>query len=240
MGVPALVDKESVLAKHFLLRHLEPAELRQLASYARLARYPAGKVIFQKGDDGDGMMAVVNGRVKICSHSYDGRELILNIVGPGEVFGEIALLDGEARTADAVALEACDLLVLLRRDFLPFLERHPRVSLRLLTVLCQRLRRTSEQLEDSLFLELRPRLAKCLLRLVHAFGRETPSGTLIDMKLSQQQLGTLVGMTRESINKQLRAWREEGLVTLERGYITVRDREGLELIAEGDGDLQEL
>ena len=98
------------------------------------------------------MMVVVRGRVKVCSHSEDGKELVLNLINPGEVVGEIALLDGADRTADAVTLTETELLVLERRDFVPFLQRHPDACMRLFAVLCERLRKTSELLEEALFL----------------------------------------------------------------------------------------
>src|SRR3546814_1282827 len=119
---------------------------------------------------------------------------------PGDIFGEIALLDGHPRTADAVALDDCDLLLLERRHVLPCLERQPLACLRLLQVLCQRFRRTSALLEDSLALDVLSRLARCLLRLARAFGRPAPAGGItLDVKLSQQQLAGLIGATRESV-----------------------------------------
>lgn len=224
-------DKELVLAGHFLLRHLERDELRRLAANTTLASYDAREVIFQKGDQGDSMMAVIRGRVKICSHSMDGKELVLNIINRGGLFGEIALLDGEPRTADAVTLEETDLLVLERARFIPFLRENPDLSLRLIGVLCKRLRDTSEHLEDTLFLEAPSRVARCLLRLGQAFGKPAGGGTLIDVKLSQQQLGNLVGISRESVNKHLGEFQRDGLIEVAAGIITLRDKGGLEDVA---------
>lgn len=224
-------DKELVLAGHFLLRHLSPEERQRLAAAATLAHYPARAVIFQKSDPGDSMMAVIRGRVKICTHSADGKELVLNIINRGGLFGEIALLDGEPRTADAVALEETDLLVLSRAQFVPFLEAHPGVALRLMAVLCARLRQTSEHLEDTLFLEAPSRLARWLLRLGEAFGRPAGDGLRLDIRLSQQQLGSLVGLSRESINKHLGEWQRGGLIAVSGGHIVLRDRDALARIA---------
>ncbi|HEV7370217.1 Crp/Fnr family transcriptional regulator [Arenibaculum sp.] len=228
-------DKELVLAGHFLLRHLSREELRGLAQSAALSHHAPGSVIFQKGDPGDGMMAVIRGRVKICSHSADGKELVLNIVNKGGLFGEIALLDGEPRTADAVALEEADLLVLRRAQFLPFLSERPDLALRLIAVLCKRLRQTSAHLEDTLFLDAPSRLARALLRLGEAFGRPAADGGFVlDLKLSQQQIGNLVGISRESINKHMGDWQRGGLVAVNGGYVTIRDRAALEEIALAD------
>lgn len=215
------IDRQAVLAENSLLGHLDPADRARLAEYAQIVRYGADEVIFQRGDSGSGMMAVVTGRVKICAHSEDGKELILNLIKPGEVFGEISLIDGEPRTADAVALETSQLLVLDRRDFLRHLEQNPRMAQRLLAILCQRLRRTSAALEESLFLEVPARLARVVLHLAHAYGIPAKAGTCIDVKLSQGQLGAIAGITRESVNKQLGLWREAGWVSLRNGYLTV-------------------
>jgi CRP/FNR family cyclic AMP-dependent transcriptional regulator len=224
-------DKELVLAQHFLLRHLSKDELRRLAATTTLANYARGATILQKGEPGDSMMAVIRGRVKICSHSIEGKELVLNIIDRGGVFGEIAVLDGEPRTADAIALEETDLLVLERSKLLPFLRENPDVALRLLAVLSKRLRATSAQLEDTLFLEAPSRLARCLLRLSHAFGKPAEGGTRLDIKLSQQQLGSYVGVSRESINKHLGEWQREGVISMANGIITLRNMPALEVLA---------
>jgi CRP/FNR family transcriptional regulator, cyclic AMP receptor protein len=223
-------DKESILAGHFLLRHLRREELRGLAVTATLANYSRNGVIFAKDDPGDSMMAVIRGRVKICTYSVDGKELVLNLIDRGGLFGEIALLDGRPRTADAVALEETDLLVLSRNRFLPFLKANPEVTIRLFSVLCQRLRQTSEHLEDALFLEAPSRLARGLLRLAEAFGKPAANGLRIDIKLSQQQIGSLIGISRESINKQLGEWSQSGHISVQSGIMTIHHRDALEEI----------
>jgi CRP-like cAMP-binding protein len=232
MAITGLEDKLAVLSEHSLLKHVNPGELAQLAAYATVAQHRARTIIFRQGDPGSSMMAVLSGRVRICSYSAEGKEVTLNIVRKGEFFGEIALLDGKTRTAEAVALEPTDLLVLERRHFLPWLEAHPTVCLRMFNVLCDRLRRTSTQLEDTLFLEVPCRLARCLVRLATAFGVVEKGGTRIDVKLSQQQLGTLVGITRESTNKHLNEWQRDGLITVSSGSVTIRDLEGLRELAD--------
>jgi CRP-like cAMP-binding protein len=225
------VDKAALLAENPLLKHLDPADRARLAEYAAQVRHPAGAVLFQRGDDGGSMWALLRGRVKICIHSADGRELILNIIKPGEVFGEISLIDGAPRTADAVALETCDLLVLERRDFQRHLDDNPRVAKRLLEVLCRRLRRTSAALEEQLFLEVPGRLARVLLHLAEVHGIPAKAGVSIDVKLSQGQLGAIAGITRESVNKQLGLWNREGWIASRNGYITVIDALALAALA---------
>jgi CRP/FNR family cyclic AMP-dependent transcriptional regulator len=232
MSTMGLEEKIAVLADHSLLKHVKRDDLVHLASYASVVHHNARAIIFRQGDPGSSMMAVLSGRVRICSYSTEGKEVTLNIVRKGEFFGEIALLDGKSRTAEAIAIEPTDLLVLERRHFMPWLEAHPAVCLRMFNVLCDRLRRTSAQLEDTLFLEVPRRLARSLVRLATAFGIKGKEGTRIDVKLSQHQLGTLVGITRESTNKHLSEWQKDGIISLSGGMIMVRDFERLREIAD--------
>lgn len=229
-----ILDKRKLLENHFLLGQLAPADLDRLASYARVAHYRADESIFLKGSPGTGMMAVISGRVKITAPSADGKEVILNLINPGEIFGEIALLDGKERTADAVALTDCELMVLERRDFLPFLHSRPELCVRLLSILCERLRRTSEQVEEILFLELPGRFARSLLRLAQSHGERVAGGIRIMLPLSQREFGELVGISREGINKQLHAWQRDGWVALDKGEIVIRNMAALKRVADPD------
>lgn len=231
MQTPSYAEKRKLLERHFLFGRLKATELDSLLTYTRVEHFAARAEIFAKGSPGDRMMAVMRGRVKISSLSSEGREIVLNIISEGEIFGEIALIDGKERTADAVAMTECDLLVLHRRDFLPFLERHADVCLILLGVLCERLRRTSEQLEDISFRHLQSRLAKVLLRLARSDLPDAEGGLRVDLGLSQRELGTIVGGTRESINKHLQALHRSGIVELEKGAVLIRDVAALERIA---------
>ncbi len=232
MARRAPIDKRTLLAGNMLFLQLGGAELDRLVAYARVVRVGANQMIFHKGDPGTGMMAVLSGRVKISTMSVDGKEAVLNFIDQGEVFGEIALLDGKERTADATAMEDTELLVLDRRDFIPFLEAHPGFAVRLIELLCARLRKTSELVEDSFFLTLPARLGKRLLQLADSYGRKAEDGVRIELKLSQRELGSLIGLARENINRQLRAWQKEGLVDLTGGYITIKDEDALNAIAE--------
>jgi CRP-like cAMP-binding protein len=173
----------------------------------------------------------MEGRLRVVGEGGDGREVVFNYMDPGDVIGEISLLDAQPRSASVEAVEESTLLALHRRDLLPFFERNPKAAMRLASVLAERLRRISELVEDTVFLGLPSRLAKKLLALAQRYGKETPQGLLIDLKLPQHELGELVGTSRESINKQLRQWGEEGLVHVEGGYVTLVDRSRLEDLA---------
>ena len=220
-------DKRSWLADLDLFRKLRADELDRLMPFTRWARHRAQTVLFRKNDPGSSLMVVCEGRVKVCTHGECGKELVLDMFGPGDVFGEIALLDGSPRSADAVTIDECGLLVLDRRDFIPFLRQHPDATVRMLEVLTHRLRRTTELLEDVAFCEGPTRLARRFMRLAEFSGRAVDKGVFVDMALSQQQLGDMVGMTRESINKQLKQWRDQGLIDWNRGYYTITNLEGL-------------
>jgi len=228
--MPNGTDKRGLLADLDLFRKLRADELDRLVAFTRWTQPKARTILFRKSDPGTSMMVVHGGRVKVCTHSEDGKELVLNMFGPGDVFGEIALLDGSPRTADAITIDDCELLVLDRRDFIPFLLEHSDASVRMLEVLTHRLRRTTQLLEDVAFREGPSRLARRFVHLAEFSGREVEDGVFVDMALSQQQLGNMVGMTRESINKQLRQWRDEGLISWARGYYTINNMEELSKI----------
>jgi CRP-like cAMP-binding protein len=228
MKAPSHAEKRALLEGHFLFGRMSKAELDSLLAYMRVETYPAGREIFAKGSPGECMMAVLRGRVKISSLSEEGREIVLNIINEDEIFGEIALLDGKERTADAIAMTDCELLVLQRRDFLPFLEKRPDICMALLSVLCERLRRTSEQVEDISFRHLQSRLAKTLLRLAHGQGSNDEGPRHVDLGLSQRELGTIVGGTRESINKHLQALHRAGIIDMDKGVIVIKDADELE------------
>jgi CRP-like cAMP-binding protein len=225
-------DVRRILREHFLLKHLPPADLDSLAQMASTKLYKAGEPVFLKGDPGSAMMAVLNGRVRICACSVEGREVVLNVMVPGEVFGEIALIDGGERTADAFAMEPTELLVLQRRDFLPFLARNPEVCIRLLEVMCRRLRWASQQLEDVSFLDLRARLAKRLIYLWDHHREASDDTRPRGVRIQQHTLAAMIGTSREAVNKQLRSWEVDGMIDVGRGSITVLDRSRLERIVE--------
>jgi CRP-like cAMP-binding protein len=225
MRHPSADEQRRLLKRHFLLGKLGDSEITELLARARVEHFTAGTEIFAKGSPGQSMMAVLQGSVKITSASADGREIVFNTMGEGEIFGEIALLDGHERTADAIASTDCELLVLYRRDFVPFLERRADICIMLLEMLCQRLRHTSEQVEDVSFVSLASRMAKVLLRLAYP---EANGGKPAVLRVTQRELGAMVGAARESVNRQLQAWQKAGLIELDKGSIAIRDVGGLQ------------
>ena len=223
----AIEDARRLLANCMLFRGLVENERDAVVARARLRHFAAGETIFLMGSPGDSMMAVLSGQVRISVPSPEGREIVLAIFQPGEVFGEIALLDGKERTADARAMTACDLAILERRDVFAFLERQPNAWPRLVEVLCDRLRTTDQHIAEVALLQLPVRLAKALLRMADADASGNSA-----VQLSQRELGNIVGAARESVNKCLREWQRSGLVRIEGTSITIADRATLQDVAE--------
>jgi len=206
-----------------LLGQLEPQELKRVLAFSRTERFPAGQVIFRRGEPGHSMLTVISRRAKISVSSSEGKEAVLVILGRGEVLGDMALIDGKERSADATALEPSEALSIHRRDFIPFLERNPAICLRLLGIMSDRLRRISEMVEDRSFLDLPGRLAKTLLDLGRTDGVDTKDGLRIDIPMSQSAFGAMLGASRETINKQLKAWQNEGLIITGRRFVVLVD-----------------
>lgn len=180
-----------------------------------------GQTVFQKGDEGNYMVAVLSGRIRISATSPEGREVTLNMIDAGEVFGDMALLDGKPRSADATALEESNLMVVERRHFLPYLVSSNELALRVIDLLCERLRDTSETLGNFAMLDLPGRLARKLLNLAGEYGKSANGRIRLEIRLSHTDLGRFVGCSRESVNKQMRAWEEAGIVAREAGRIAV-------------------
>ncbi len=219
----ALSSYREILRRSALFARLDDAETDAILAHARVVKYAAGSQIVAKGDPGDSMMAVLQGRVSIDAPSPDGRQMVLSELGAGSVFGEIALLDGKERTADVVAQSDCEILIVPRRSLWSLLERRPDLCIDLMLVLCDRLRRTNEQVEDLAFLHLESRMAKALLRLLEEGAAGRRRADPMAVKISQRALGERVGGSRESVNKHLNAWKDLGIVSIEKGAIVILD-----------------
>ncbi len=212
------------LRRSALFRRLDADALTALAAKVIVAQYAVGDVIVSKGERGDRMMIVLTGRVKITTHSRDGHVAIISIVHPGEAFGEVSLLDGRERSADAVALDDSALIVVKRYAFRDCIHQYPQIAIEVINVLCERLRETTTFLEETLFLELPERLFSRLAAVATRDG--TPNNrkrVRINHKLSQEELGQSIGVSRESVNRQLHDWKSQGLINFGRGYVLVHD-----------------
>ncbi len=221
-----------MLANISIFSDLDVVALDALGDITSIRHLKSGERLCRKGDPGNQLYSVIQGRLKISAASPDGKEVVFHISDPGDVIGDIALLDGKPRSATVVALEPCELMTLDRKDFFPFLERHPRVAIHLAQVLAARVRRLSDTAEDAMLMTLPSRLAKTLVQLSRRFGRKTPDGLFVDLKLPQSDLADMLGTSRESVNKQIRDWVVKELILWKRQRVTICDLEQLESIAQ--------
>ena len=219
-----------LLARVGLFADLPPAELLALAGLMRPRPYARDEVIYLRGDPGTAFYVVASGRVKIALTSPDGKEIILRRLSEGEFHGELALLDGEPRSADAVATEPSVQLVLQRDAFRQFLAEHPHAATQLLATVSRYLRRNAELIQNATFLDVPARLARILLELATSPGSTDlpPPGAVIADRIKQAELASLVGATRESINKSLAAFEKQGLIRYDKGQITLLRPLGLQ------------
>ena len=215
-----------ILKMNPMFADLGADELQRISGLCHTQQLGIGETLFQKGDAGDALYGVRRGQIRIETGASDGSRLTLNFMGPGDLFGEVAVLDGESRTADATAGEPSELFVLRREDFLAFLEREPKVAIKIIMLLCQRIRWQSERMEESVLQPLPVRLARRLCALASDFGSE--------VHISQEQLGVFVGAARESVNRQLQLWRKDGILDLQRGRILLQNMTKLTAVARNE------
>ena len=235
MAVMTRAARRDVLAVTPLFRPMDPAELDALADLAAERPVPRDGLVVRRGDDGGSLLILVHGRLRVCSISAEGREVTINLLEPGAVLGEISLLDGQPRSMDVVAMTDSMLLQVERAAFLPFLRARPDLMLRLMAMLCDRLRRTSAAYEDLALLPLPARLARLLLALGDTHGVAGPDGVRIRLRLSQRDLAAQVAATRERVNKQLRQWQDSGVLGDQEGQIVLRRPAALRALVEAPG-----
>ena len=227
------IDKRTLLRNHPFFEGLEERIIERLVPYAVTRKVKKGTAVFRKGEVGTTHYAVCSSMVRICTPSDKGNDAIFNLVIPGEIFGEIAFLDGGQRTADAVASEDSELMILERRDFIPLLTEYPEMAIRLLEILCGRLRRTSRQVEDIVFFDVQVRLAKALLHLYRHSSSGEPNANI---RITQRDISQLIGASRESTNRELRNWQRRKWIKLQRAGLVILAPQALErLIPEDAG-----
>ena len=221
------VQKKDLLSEHFLLKHIPISDLEMLAETSGTRIYPAETTIFKKGDIATSMMVVVHGSVRISAPASNGDDVTFATINVGEVFGESALIDGYERSADAVSIEETELLIVENDNFIPFLQKNSELCIRLLKVLCSRIRQTNVLLEDFSYLDLRRRLAK---RLIYMSGS---SGAGISVRVSQSQLIVMMGVSKDAIENEIQSWVHAGVISVEADWITVVDADMLSVLAQG-------
>jgi CRP/FNR family cyclic AMP-dependent transcriptional regulator len=198
--------------------------LAKIAGICREHHLAAREVLFLKGDVSNGLYAIRRGQIRIGTTDDSGQQMTMNLLGGGDVFGEIALLDGRSRTADAVAMEDTDMFYLPRPDFLKLLGSEPSIAVQLIELLCARLRDVIDRMEEKVFLPAETRLARRILMLATDYGAEVHT--------SQEELASLTGVTRETVNRQLQCWKRVGFLSLGRGRLLIHDLDDFRRLAK--------
>jgi CRP/FNR family transcriptional regulator, cyclic AMP receptor protein len=221
-------DIARLLSKSLLFGALDEGARHELAGHARRQSFNRGEPIFHVGAPGQSMMVILSGSVRVSLPGPRGKGVILADLPPGELLGEVALLDGKERSADAAALTKCELVVLERRDVVAFLEKRPDVCLKLLKLLCAKLRKADQRMSDIAFLELSVRLAKVLLDRIGSVSR---AGAIPKLSLSQTELAGMIHANRENVNRCLRHWQRQRIVDLDKRWIIIKQLEVLRAVA---------
>ena len=220
-------QEEEVVRRAPLFTALDEAAALSLRASMDSVKIAKGSILFKEGDDGEHLYVIIDGKLKLGTSSGDGRENLLSILGPGEMFGELSLFDPGPRTSTATAVTDAKLLSLSHEKVIPWLKQNPEVSLQLLTRLSQRLRRTNEAVGDLVFSDVPGRVAKALIDLGDRFGKTTPEGLLVNHDLTQEELAQLVGASRETVNKALADFAGRGWLKLDGRSVLITDVERL-------------
>ena len=219
------------LTSNTFLGRLPPPVIDALLGKGQIKTFAKGTTIYRRGDPGESFMMMIKGRIKLTNTTIHGKELVLYYVGPGEVFGEIAALDGKERAVDTIALEESEVFVIYARDLLPTLTAHPQAMFEVIQALCEKLRIGAAIVEDNT-LEMRGRTARGLLRLARRHGQTNEDGAQLTLNISQEELGKFLNMSRANVNRQLSQLKAAEVIRISGTEITIVDEKGLEEISE--------
>ncbi|WP_273333918.1 Crp/Fnr family transcriptional regulator [Dictyoglomus turgidum] len=206
-----------------LFEDFSDEELEKLLVISKEKTYPKDAVVFQKGDLGNFFFLICSGRVKVIIETEEGKEGILSILYPTEFFGEMSLLDGEPRSATVVALEETRVIIIERNDFLILLYKHPELALKILKTLSLRLRKANRQIETLMFLDAPGKVARLLIDIAQERGKKINNEILIDLEFTRQELGNLIGVSRETTTRILKSFEEDGILSIERNQVIIKD-----------------
>lgn len=214
------------LTSNTFLGRLPPHIIDVLLGKGQIRSFAKGAVLYRRGDPGESLLMVIQGRIKLTNATIDGKEIVLYYVGPGEILGEVAALDGKERAVDTVALEDLEVFVVYTRDLLPTLIAHPAAMLEIVRALCEKLRIGAAIVEDNT-LEMRGRTARGLLRLARRHGRASTDGGHLQLAISQEELGKFLGMSRANVNRQLGQLKIADVIRIHGTEISIIDEKGL-------------
>lgn len=230
MPTHSLETVRPILTKNTFLGRLPEVVLDALLRKGQVRTYAKGALIYRRGDPSESLMVVITGRVKISNTSVGGKEVVLDFLGVGDIYGEFSALDGKERAVDAFALEDSEVFVVYSRDLVPTLIAHPHAMLEVIRVLCERARAGAAIIEDGT-LRMRARAAKGLLRLARQRGRRAADGAPLQLTISQEELGKYLGLTRANVNRQLGQLKNAGMIRINGTEISIVDEKGLDEIA---------
>lgn len=214
-------DSGPHLERVAIFTELDQASVKELEQVMRRRSFRASETIFHRDDPGTVLYVIREGRVRIRLTSAEGQEVALAVFGPGESFGEMAILDGQPRSADAIAIDKVETFTLQRQDFTGVVRNHPEIGIEMLKSLSKRLRSANQMIEDLIFLDVFGRVAKKLMELSRDYGVETEDGVRIDVRLTQQDLAAMVGASRESVNKVIGYFTDKDYISTDKHKITI-------------------
>lgn len=218
------VNLERFLTETALFADLDHEEIAAVAKLCRQRSVPRGQIVFYEDDPGTSCYIILDGKVKIVVNSpHDGREHILGILKSGDLFGEMSLIDGLPRSATAIAVEESQVVTIQRDEFVRQLERRPGIGLKLLVVLCRRLRSTDRHVESLAFLSAPGRVARLLLELGAELGQTTPTGVAFETRMTRQEMANLTGTSRETFTRVLMEYQDRGLVEIDRNQFVLKN-----------------
>lgn len=233
MGAPARDEKRAAVARLEVLSALNDAERDAVAEVARLRHYDKGRVVVAQGAVTDATFGIVTGRLRVSLARSNGREATMTILGPGQLFGELGLFQDGSRSARVTALEDVRVLAIGKPYLLKVLQRSPAGSLALCRLLASRLRQLAQHFEEVTSMPVEQRLARKLLFLVERWGKPTPSGLGISLKLSQRELADLADTSRQTVSRCITGWRKAGILAASTRQVVVRDGRRLQRYANG-------
>ncbi|MCT1451647.1 MULTISPECIES: CRP-like cAMP-activated global transcriptional regulator GlxR [unclassified Corynebacterium] len=218
---------QETLARAGIFQGVDPDAVINLISQMQTESFPRGTTIFDEGEPGDTLYIIVEGKVKLARHAPDGRENLLSVMGPSDMFGELSIFDPGPRTSSAVCVTEVQAATMDSEMLRTWINDHPEISQQLLRVLARRLRRTNASLADLIFTDVPGRVAKTLLQLANRFGTQEGSGLRVNHDLTQEEIAQLVGASRETVNKALATFAQRGWIRLEGKSVVIVDTEHL-------------
>ena len=218
---------QETLARAGIFQGVDPDAVVTLISQMQTESFARGTTIFDEGEPGDTLYIIIDGKVKLARHAPDGRENLLSVMGPSDMFGELSIFDPGPRTSSAVCVTEVEAATMDSEMLRTWINDHPEISQQLLRVLARRLRRTNASLADLIFTDVPGRVAKTLLQLANRFGTQEGSGLRVNHDLTQEEIAQLVGASRETVNKALATFAQRGWIRLEGKSVVIVDTEHL-------------